>query len=496
MERIWVDLILEHGLVLTMDSQDRMIENGAVAILGDSIIAVGPQEEIVEKYQARKTISAERKVIMPGLVDTYGHAGHGMIKGIHHPDFGWPSSQLYFHATDETWWYAEGRLSALERLKFGVTTGYTVIGATPPRMDDPIYAERQAQAVDEMGTRAVIGVGPPDPHVSHLPEPWSATQWQGDKARIIPFTFEDALVNSETVLREWHHHSNERIQVSLHYPYLFGRQAAHPRIPFEYHDGLVPEMIQRSSQIRELADRYQALIHSHIFAGSVAYGLEKFGREMTENLLRAPVAFAHANGLLPQEIELLGEMKTGICVVPYTHENLYYGVCPVIDLLKAGANVSIATDGTAPYCSYDLFKDISRAIWAQWDVHKDQKVLPPGKALRMVTIDAAKVLGMDHLIGSLEVGKRADLILIDFNQPHLTPAVLIPRLLTHYVTGKDVDTVLVDGKILMENRKVKTVNEQDVLDQAREAAHKSFERIDLNPYLAMGHQFWQGERYA
>jgi cytosine/adenosine deaminase-related metal-dependent hydrolase len=419
-----------------------------------------------------------------------------MIKAIYRPDIGWPTNQLYFHATDERWWHVEGLLSALERLKFGVTTGYTVVGGTPARIDDPIYAERQAQAVDEIGIRAMIGVGPPDPHVSHLAKPWSATKWKNGKPTDVLFSFEDAMDNTISVIRKWHKKADQRIHVSIHYPYLFGRQAAHPRIPFVYNDSLIPEMIRRSRQVREAADHHNVLLHTHIFYGSIAYGMEKFGREYVDYLMHTPVAFAHSNGLLPEEIEILGEKKAGICVAPYTHENLNYGVCPVIELLKSGCNVSIATDGTAPYCSYDLFKEISRAIWAQWVQYKDQSLLPPGKALRMVTIDAAKVLGLDQLTGSLEIGKRADVILVDLNQPHLTPSVMIPRLLTHYVNGKDVETVLVDGRILMENREVKCADESKILAMARKEAEKSFELIDLAPYLIMGRNFWQGYRYA
>ena len=490
-----VDIIIQDGFIVTMDGQNRLIENGSVAVIGSKIAAIGPKKDISEQYQAKKVLSARNKIIMPGLVDTYGHAGHGMIKAVHRPDIGWPSGRLYFHATDEQWWYAEGLLSGLERLKFGVTTGYTVIGGTPARADDPVYAEKQCQAIEEIGTRGMIGIGPPDPHVSHLPEPWSATRWHNGEAREVRFSFDDALKTSEIVVKNWNKNANERIHVSIHYPYLFGRQAAHPRIPFEYNDSLVPEMMKCSRKVREAADRHNVLIHTHIFVGSVSYGLKKFGRDYVDYLLHTPVAFAHSNGLFPEEIEVLGEKHAGICVAPYTHENLNYGVCPVIELSKAGCNISIVTDGTAPYSSYDLFKEISRAIWAQWDYYKDQSVLPPGRALRMVTIEAAKVLGLDHLIGSLEVGKRADIILVDFNQPHLTPSVFVPRLLTHYVNGNDVDTVLVDGKILMENRQVLSVDERTILEQAREEAQKSFKLIDIAPFLKTDRTFWEGCRY-
>ena len=215
-----------------------------------------------------------------------------------------------------------------------------------------------------------------------------------------------------------------------------------------------------------------------------------------DHLLNGKVAFAHSNGLHEEEIETLGRHQTGICVVPFTHENLLYGPCPIIELLQAGANVTIATDGTAPYCSYDLFKDISRAIWTQWDRFKDQTLLPAGKAMRMVTIDAARALGMDHLVGSLEIGKRADIIVVDFDRPHLVPSELIPRQLAFYANGNDVETVVVNGKILMQKRNVLSVSEKEIVEMARQEAQDAFARTDISRHLEMDENFWTGWKYS
>jgi 5-methylthioadenosine/S-adenosylhomocysteine deaminase len=490
-----VDLILEGGWVLTMDRENTLIQDGAVAVRGREIVAVGRAEEVKAACSAQEMIDARHKIIMPGLVDTYGHAGHGLIKGIHHPGPGWPTNPLYFHATDENWWYAEGMLSWLERLKFGVTSGLSVVGATPARMDSPVFAERQAQAVSDVGVRGVVAVGPPDPHVSHLPEPWTGTIWENDEATRRQFSYEDTIRNTVSVIEGWHGAADGRVQVAIHYPYLFGRQAAHPRIPFVYEDRHVPVVLEKAMEIRELADRYDVLIHTHAFVGSIRFGLDKFGANRVQELLGPDVAFAHSNGLHEEEIQVLGEAGCGICVVPFTHENILYGPCPVVELLDAGATVTISTDGTAPYCTYDLFKDISRAIWTQWMRFSSQHVLPPGKALRMVTIDAARALKLDHLVGSLEVGKRADIITVDLSRPHLTPTVAVPQLLCFYANGNDVDTVIVDGKVLMRDRKVLSVDEQAVLEMAREASARAFERFDISPYLEMDENFWGSARY-
>ncbi|NLE77501.1 MAG: amidohydrolase family protein, partial [Chloroflexi bacterium] len=247
--------------------------------------------------------------------------------------------------------------------------------------------------------------------------------------------------------------------------------------------------------MRALADRYEIPIHSHVFKGSVSYALKKFGPARTHHLLGRDVIFAHSNGLAEEEVRALGEAGASIAVVSYTHENILYGVCPVIELLQAGANVTISTDGTAPYCSYDLFREVSRAMWAQWTRLGDMRLLPAGKALRMVTMDAAQALGLGHMLGSLEVGKRADIILVDADKPHLVPDLAAPRLLALYVNGNDVHTTIVDGRILMEGRKVHTVDEGEVLALAREAAERVFSRFDIAPYLQTSNDFWQGWKY-
>jgi cytosine/adenosine deaminase-related metal-dependent hydrolase len=113
----------------------------------------------------------------------------------------------------------------------------------------------------------------------------------------------------------------------------------------------------------------------------------------------------------------------------------------------------------------------------------------------MVTIDAAKALGIDDEVGSLEVGKKADVILVDFNRLHLVPRTFLPQQLAYYVTGHDVDTVIVDGVVLMQNRTIKTVDVEEVKALAREEATRALERVDLEPYCQMGQDFWFGARY-
>jgi len=477
-----------------MDWAGTLIDDGAVAVIGSKIVEVGKTSTLEKKYRGDKEISALRKVIMPGLIDTYGHSGHGLIGGFHHPLHGWPAGQLYWRATTDQWWYAEAQLAALERLRFGVTMGASIVGSTPARTDSPIFGIRNAEAYARVGTKIVLGVGPPDIFIPHIPE-WKGSFYENGAWVEKDFTYEDALKNSVEVIEKWHMGADGRVRVALAPPYIFGRHTW-TRYTHKYLPEHNPVMLEKALEIRELADKHRAQIHTHIFGDSIDYVVEHFGRDNVDKILGPDVVIAHGNGLKPSEVKVVAETKANVATAPSTGENLWYGYAPIVELLEAGANVTITTDGSAPRFSFDLFKDIGKAMWHQWIQHKTQAVLPAGKALRMVTIDAAKALGVDHLTGSIEVGKQADIILIDFDKPHLTPQTYIPHQLAFYVNGNDVDTTIVDGRILMENTQILSVDPEEVMEQARAEAAKSFDLVDLKEFKPNDNEFWHGSRYV
>lgn len=491
-----VDLLVLGGTMVTMDDAGTMIADGGVAVRAGRIVAVAPAEALRRAYGAAEVVEAPRQVIMPGLVDTYGHAGHGLIRAIYHPRQGWPAGSLYWHETTPDWWHAEARLAAVERLRFGVTTGASVIGSTPARTDDPVFAERNAEAYAQVGIRAVLGVGPPDPFIPHIPSPYSGGFFEGGRRVSRPFTYEQALANALLVAERWHGAADGRIRVALAPAYLFGRHVFHQgRFAYDYRPGDEAVVLAKAEEMRALADARGLQIHTHMFRGSVSYALRHFGRATVEGLLGPDVLVQHANGLDPEEVAVIGAARCNVACAPSTTENLWYGYAPVVELLEAGANVTIATDGSAPRFSFDLWKDIARAMWHQWVAHRSQEVMPPGKALRMVTIDAARALGLGDELGSLEVGKAADIIAVDLDRPHLTPQAFVPQLLTYYVNGNDVTTAIVGGRTLMRDGRVLSVDVDEVLGVARDEAARVFERVDLAPYTELGRAFWHGPRY-
>lgn len=491
-----VDILILDGYVVAMDYSGTLIEKGGVAINAEKIIDIDRSNRLKEKYCSEKVIDATRKAVMPGLIDTYGHAGHGLIGGLHTPLKGWPAGELYWHATTPEWWYAEALLAATERLSFGTTTGASIIGSTPARTDNPIFALKNAEAYGKVGIRAVLGVGPPDLFVSHLESPWSGSFVENGVWVKREFSYEVALKNSIQIIEKCHESLNNKIRIALAPPYLFGRQASHRRYGYDYTDDDVPVMLEKAEELREKADDYNVQIHTHFFKGAVKFALENFGRKKVDELLGPDVVIAHGNGLEKIEVDIIGQNRCNVATAPSTAEDIWYGYAPVIELLEAGANVTISTDGSAPRFNFDLWKDIVKAMWHQWMRYQDQKVLPVGKALRMVTIDAARALNLDDKVGSLETGKNADIILIDLDRPHLTPQTFVPNLLAYYVNGNDVDTVLVDGEILKEDGEILSVNIYDIMRLARKEAFDAFSRVDLEPFLQVNKNFWHGLRWS
>jgi cytosine/adenosine deaminase-related metal-dependent hydrolase len=483
---------------VTVDNDNTILKDGAIAINGTQIVAVGDSPSIKLNYKSNKVINGKNKMVMPGLIDSYHHAGHGMVKGIYRtqlePGLGaWPSSEIYFRATTPEWWYAEGLLTALERIKFGVTTGVTIMGGTPARTDSPIFAEMNAKAVGKAGTRSILGVGPPDPFLN-LGHKNIGTYWEQGRFVEYPFTYEQTLLVTEEVIRTLAGAHSGRINVMLAVPYLCGMNPEYMSSyhRYDYTQEEAKHMRDRALEIRSIADKFGTLIHTHAAKGAFEWAQANYGESVLQDILGADVVFAHANGLTDVDMNIIKRSQSAVTAVPFAAWNTSLGSCPLVKLIERDIRVSISTDGAAPFHISDLFIGLHRAMFLQWYEHHDMSLLQPGKALRMVTIEAARVLGIDDRVGSLEQGKAADIIMIDLNQPHLVPFEDPANMIAYYVRGNDVCTTIVNGRILMENRMVLTVDEQKVLDTARKHIAESFTHVNIDKYLNHTPGYWMG----
>lgn len=462
------------GAVITMDSARRVLQPGVVKLRGDRIIAVEPwpaDGEVLPPGVAG--IDATGMIVMPGLVDTHGHAGHGLTKSIgEHLDDEWVPlvESIYYRYSTPRFWRAEAMLAGLERIKFGTTTGFSMLGSSP-RTDDALYAHEHMAGHAAIGGRNILGIGPGNP-----PWPKRFVDWTADGGQVIgeqQVDLDHALRVTEEVVK------------------TYAGPAAHNRLTVQVAPSRVGDQpgfdlaLNRhfSDELMRIAAENHVMINGHAYAGNVQYAYDHLG------ILGPNVILAHCTGLSQREVEILAETGTSVSHGPSTRA-YQRERCPVIELLRAGARVAISTDGSGPDRTFDLFKEMRTAMILQRSFFHDSSLLPAGKTLAMVTIEAAQAIGMGSLVGSLEAGKKADVILVQAAQPHLYPAVQPLHRIVYAASGQDVDTVIVDGEVIMRNRKVPGVDEAEILATAHEEAVRAMERAGVAPSILMPAGIW------
>lgn len=468
------EIVVSGGVVVTLDEGRRVIPDGAVAMRGGRILAVGTREEVAKSFPSpERVLDARGKAVLPGLVDAHAHAGHGLVKTLGNGDFrawGEACRVIYSSASPASFWYAEARLAALERLKAGVTTGVSVLGGGDcvMRVDTPAAGEARARAIDEVGIREVMAVGPRRP-----PFPHDYVMEDGSTRAI---SFEDQLETMGLLFERLH--GKGRMRLCTMMPVY--RESAHDPT-------LVAEIKAQGRKVRELGATFNAIFHQDGHrAGSIALAAEMFG-------LLGPDAFlSHCTDLTEADIAAL--VKSGAHVVHNpTAIAAVTGFCPVVKLLDAGVNVAVGSDGTAPDRSADLFRHAFEAMRYAQRAERDASLLPPGRALEMITLDGADAIGMGREIGSLEVGKRADLITVDLTAPHMVPANMPVWRVVCFATGADVRDVIIGGELLMEDRKLPHLDEAEIVAAAEAEAASMLRRSGL-AWLAVEDPGWRRTR--
>ncbi len=445
-----MDLIIDGGTVVTM-SPKGTIRNGIVVIEDDRIIEAGKSRELKHRYSGYEKIPAEGKVVVPGLVNTHQHAAMSLLRG-YADDFPlqewlekwiWP---LEKHMTGHDI-YVGALLTAVESIMGGTTTINT--------MYHYVKGGNEAQAFAKVGVRGTVG---------HVCFSWRKKE---DKKAL------------RTLASEWHGKADGLIRVSV------DPHAAYTVDP-EY-------MKELKTLTEELNDEYGSpdspiMWHTHAaetddemekvkrafnlsFKGSVIEYLDSLG------VLGEGVLAAHCVSLTQKDIKILKERKVKVSHNPISNLKLASGVSPVPDLLKAGVTVALGTDSPCSNNSSDMFEVMKVAAILHKGVCKNPTVLSAEQVLRMATIEGAKALLWDQQIGSIEVGKKADLAVIDFKKPNLRPLFNEVSHLVYAVKSADVETVLINGKIVMENREVKTVDVGKVLETAEKTKESLLDRL-------------------
>ncbi len=474
-----VDTLIRDGVVITVDGERRVLEDGALALHQGRIAAVGRTSDLAARYEADQVIDASRMIVLPGLIDGHGHAGHALVKSL-----GAGRGEIWFEACEKIYttgtsvdfWAAEAGLAALERLKAGVTCGLSLFGGGPDimRTDDPAYGRAWIERVGEVGIRGILAVGPGRP-----PFPRRYIRWEEGRATEFEVDLETQLGTSQTLIEEGHGAHDGRIRMALATP-VFRRRDKGDGAP--------------AAEIAALAERVLQLRRRHDLV------LTQDGHRAGTLTAAAGLGFlgpwavmSHAVDLTQEDIQACIDTGTAIVHNPSAVASIR-GRCPVPELLDAGVTVMIGSDGAAPDRGYDMFRHMAQCMHYHRRHFRDPLVLPPGKAIEMVTIDAATGLGLGHEIGSLEVGKRADVVLVDAAKPHLYPPNMPVTRIAQFASAADVDTVIVDGRILMRDRRVASVDEAEVLDAAKRETELMLERTGLRHLTEEPAGFWRQSR--
>lgn len=431
------DILIKNGYIITMDPERRELEECDVAIKDGRIAEVG---ENLDK-SADKVIDAKRKVVLPGLVNAHTHLAMTLLRGFADdlPLNQWLEDKIWPLESNltEKHVYRGGLLGCLEMIKSGTTCF----------ADQYFYMDKVGEAVEESGLRAVLSYGIIE---------------KGD-----PEKRKTEVEKGTELVKNWQGAADNRITT------MYG-----PHAPYT----CSPECLD---EVRDLAEKYGVGIHIHLSeTEKEVEDIEKqYGKRPVEHLdelglLKPNTLAAHCVWLTDKEIELIKERGVKPVHNPVSNMKLGSGISPVSTMLSSKIPVALGTDGAASNNSLDMLEEVKFAALLQKIGERDPTALPAQSALEMATINGAKALELDGEIGSIEVGKKADLIMIDLDKPHFTPLHDVVSHLVYSSSGIDVDTVIVDGKILMENRKVQTLKEKEVLEDAQKAAADLVSRLE------------------
>jgi len=428
-----VDIIWTARYVVTEDAQRRVIEDGAVAIRGDSIVEVGAAAEIAGKYSARNQINQPNAILAPGLINTHTHAAMSLFRGV--------ANDLKLQDWLEKFIFpAEAKNVDREFVRWGTRLGLLemALSGTTTFADMYYFEETVAEETRRAGMRGMLGqtvIGFPAPDYK---------------------TPDAALAGAETFLKAY---ADDPLIVP----------AVAPHAIYTTSD----DTLQAA---RTLADRYGKPLIIHLSETKTEFDEAVQKRKKTPTaalndlgVLQGWTLAAHAVWLDPADFGLLRAAGTGIAHCPSSNMMLASGIAPVLKMLKAGIPVGLGTDGVAGSNNdHDMMEEMDLAAKLQKVSSGDPTALPAEQAFAMATIMGAQAMGMSKLIGSLDAGKRADIISIRLDEANAQPMYNVYSQLVYSLKSSNVSDVMVNGRAIVRNRRMLTVDDKAILAKAEE----------------------------
>jgi 5-methylthioadenosine/S-adenosylhomocysteine deaminase len=430
-----VSLVVTNGTIVTMDGASRLIRSGAVAIDGRDIVAVGTAAEIAAAFEAREAIDAAGQVVLPGLINTHTHAPMVLYRGLA-DDLAlmeWLEKYIFpaeARTVTPEFVRAGTRLAALEMIKSG-TTAYA---------DMYYFEEEIAKTTRAAGLRGVLGQT-----IIQFPVADAKTPADGLKRGV---AFLEQFAGDELITPALAPHAMYTLDTAM----LKTIRAAADR----HKAPLIIHLAETKDEIAISQKQYKTTPVHYL----ESIGFWGVGPEGSRALA------AHAVHVTPEEIRILASHGVGVSHNPESNMKLASGTAPVPAMRTARLNVGLGTDGAASNNDLDMFEAMRQAAFLHKLQSGDPRVLPARTVLGMATIEGARAIGLAQTTGSLEAGKRADLIIVSMTSARQTPLYDPVSHLVYVTRGDDVQTTIVNGKLLMRDRRMLTLDEQAVLTEA------------------------------
>jgi len=431
-ENINVDVLIKGGTILTVDQKHRVIQDGAITITGDTISGVYSSDEIPQELVAGMVIQADGKVILPGLINAHSHLAMTLFRGFVEDlvlqqwlERVW---KYEFSVLDDKAVKAGSKLALVEMIKNGITCAHDMYW----------HFEQTMEAAEEFGFRLLSG-----PPITGL----------GDQA------FDEMFAQARKTLA-----------------WLDSLEFVYPIIQAHSTYTTTPKMMHT---VREFKEEYEITFTTHASENQaeVETVLEQYQQTpihllASYDLLDESTLLAHCVVLDDEEIELLAETGTHVVHCPESNLKIGSGIAPIAAMLEKGINVCIGTDGAASNNDLDILGELKTAALLQKGSNRNPELLTTKQALEMGTINGAKAYRLENDLGSLEKGKKADLVIMNFDKPHLTP-VHNPAANLIYSSGKsDVETVFINGKLQLENGRLTAIDEEQIMAEVRSISEK------------------------
>ena len=432
-----IDLIVAGDYVVIMDESEQVVKDGAVAVDGGRIVAVGPRTDIASKFRARRALDGAGKVVLPGLINGHTHAAMTLLRGIADDIELIEWLQKYIFPTEVRFVDAD-----FVRVGTELACAEMIRGGTTTFVDMYYFPDSVAEAVESCGLRVLVAASVID---QKSPDAANGTE---------------SLAKAVDFARRWKGRNNRIIPI-------IGAHSVYT---------LKPDMLKR---IRAGAEELGVPISIHVSESRFEIETTKQNYHTTPihllndiGFLDGPTIAAHVVWPQDDEIPLLVQHEVGVIHNPSSNMKISSGIAPIAKMLAAGVRVGLGTDGPATNNDLDMWEEMRLAAFLQKVSTMDPKVLPARMVLNMATRGGAEAIGLGEEIGALTVGRRADLIQVSLADVHFVPMYDVISHLVYVADEQDVTSVVVDGRILMRDGKVLTVDEPRVSGEARALAER------------------------